>query len=142
MCRNHRYFVEATMACAKLGAVALYLNTAFAAPQLAEVMERESTTALIYDEEFADLLGRAAVTSAASSPGATASAADPTVEELIEAFDGESELTPPGESGRYIILTSGTTGTPKGAQRGSPEGLTPLAAFLSKIPRRAAARRS
>ena len=32
MCRNHRYFVEATMACAKLGAVALYLNTSFAAP--------------------------------------------------------------------------------------------------------------
>ena len=31
MCRNHRYFIEATMACAKLGAVALYLNTAFAA---------------------------------------------------------------------------------------------------------------
>ena len=30
MCRNHRYFIEATMACAKLGAVALYLNTAFA----------------------------------------------------------------------------------------------------------------
>ena len=56
MCRNHRYFVEATMACAKLGAVALYLNTAFAAPQLAEVMDRESTTALIYDEEFEGLL--------------------------------------------------------------------------------------
>ena len=35
MCRNHRYFIEATMACAKLGAVALYLNTAFAGPQLA-----------------------------------------------------------------------------------------------------------
>ncbi|HET8976224.1 MAG TPA: AMP-binding protein, partial [Solirubrobacterales bacterium] len=41
MCRNHRYFVEATMASAKLGAVCLYLNTAFAAPQLAEVMKRE-----------------------------------------------------------------------------------------------------
>src|SRR5918994_1417441 len=36
MCRNHRYFIEATMACSKLGAVALYLNTAFAGPQLAD----------------------------------------------------------------------------------------------------------
>ena len=137
MCRNHRYFVEATMACAKLGAVALYLNTAFAAPQLAEVMERESTSALIYDEEFAELLDtdRAGVSRfVAWSDG---NAADPTVEELIEAYDGETDLPPPGESGRYIILTSGTTGTPKGAQRGSPEGLMPLAAFLSKIPRRA-----
>ena len=56
MCRNHRYFIEATMACSKIGAVALYLNTAFAAPQLKEVMQRESTKALIYDDEFADLL--------------------------------------------------------------------------------------
>ncbi len=137
MCRNHRYFVEATMACAKLGAVALYLNTAFAAPQLAEVMERESTSALIYDEEFADLLvqGEAGVSRfVAWSDG---DGADPTVERLIEANDGEAELPAPAESGRYIILTSGTTGTPKGAQRGSPEGLGPLASFLSKIPRRA-----
>ena len=41
MCRNHRGFVEATLACSKLGANALYLNTAFAAPQLADVIERE-----------------------------------------------------------------------------------------------------
>jgi acyl-CoA synthetase (AMP-forming)/AMP-acid ligase II len=135
MCRNHRYFVEATMACAKLGAVALYLNTAFAAPQLAEVMERESTTVLIYDEEFADLLDDGGDVSrfVAWSDGG---APDPVVEQLIEGYDGERELPTPPESGRYIILTSGTTGTPKGAQRGSPEGLMPLAAFLSKIPRR------
>ena len=30
MCRNHRGFVDATVACSKLGAHALYLNTAFA----------------------------------------------------------------------------------------------------------------
>ena len=137
MCRNHRYFVEATMACAKLGAVALYLNTAFAAPQLAEVMERESTVALIYDEEFADLLEaadqdlRRFVAWSDGEPG------DPTVEEVIAATDGGSELDASRpRQGRYMILTSGTTGTPKGAQRGSPDGLTPLAAFLSKIPRR------
>jgi len=47
MCRNHRYFIEATIACAKLGAIALYLNTAFAGPQLADVMEREKPAALI-----------------------------------------------------------------------------------------------
>ena len=36
--------------------------------------------------------------------------------------------------GRIVILTSGTTGTPKGAQRGMPESLDPMAALLSKIP--------
>ena len=57
MCRNHRGFVEATLAAAKLGASALYLNTMFAGPQLAEVTRREGPKALVYDEEFADLLG-------------------------------------------------------------------------------------
>src|SRR5262249_25091674 len=59
MCRNHRYFVESTLASAKLGAVALYLNTAFAGPQLADVLERERPAALIYDQEFEGLLSGA-----------------------------------------------------------------------------------
>ena len=59
MCRNHRGFVEATLAAAKLGASALYLNTMFAGPQLAEVIEREGPKALVYDEEFAGLLDEA-----------------------------------------------------------------------------------
>ena len=56
MCRNHRGFIEATVACSKLGASALYLNTAFAGPQIADVMRREDPVALIYDEEFTDLI--------------------------------------------------------------------------------------
>ena len=50
MCRNHRGFVEATLAISKLGASGLYMNTAFAAPQLADVVERERPVALIHDE--------------------------------------------------------------------------------------------
>src|SRR3954462_3192120 len=56
MCRNHRGFVETTLAAAKLGASALYLNTMFAGPQLAEVTRREGPKALVYDEEFGGLL--------------------------------------------------------------------------------------
>ena len=41
MCRNHRGFVDASLAVAKLGADLLYLNTAFAGPQLVDVLERE-----------------------------------------------------------------------------------------------------
>ncbi|MGH2902294.1 MAG: AMP-binding protein, partial [Solirubrobacteraceae bacterium] len=37
MCRNHRGFIDATVACSKLGASVLYLNTAFAGPQIADV---------------------------------------------------------------------------------------------------------
>src|SRR5271165_6977007 len=60
MCRNHRGFVEATGACSKLGAGQLYLNTAFAGPQITDVIEREGPVAVIYDEEFAKLVGEGA----------------------------------------------------------------------------------
>ena len=56
MARNHRGFIEATLAAAKVGAGSLYLNTMFAGPQLAEVMEREGPKLLVHDEEFTELL--------------------------------------------------------------------------------------
>src|SRR5215208_1064554 len=59
MCRNHRGFVESTFAVSKLGASSLYLNTAFAGPQLTEVVDREGPKAIIYDEEFSGLLSEA-----------------------------------------------------------------------------------
>ncbi|WP_341231270.1 AMP-binding protein, partial [Nocardioides salarius] len=55
MCRNHRFFLDVTCAAAKLGADALYLNTAFAGPQLVEVLGRDRPAALVHDQEFPDL---------------------------------------------------------------------------------------
>jgi len=138
MCRNHRGFIDATVACSKVGANALYLNTAFAGPQIADVIRREDPKALIYDEEFAGLVGEGCVGRkcfvAWRDPGEVASA--PLLEELI-AREGDSELEPPSEKGRVVILTSGTTGTPKGATRKQPESLDPAAALFSKIPLKA-----
>ncbi|MDQ5808988.1 MAG: AMP-binding protein, partial [Actinomycetota bacterium] len=57
----------------------------------------------------------------------------PVIEDLIEEGD-DSDLSPPEEKGRVVILTSGTTGTPKGANRSQPESLDPAAALFSKIP--------
>jgi fatty-acyl-CoA synthase len=137
MCRNHRWFVEATVAVAKIGANALYLNTAFAGPQLTEVVKREQPAAIVYDHEFAELLQQAgrrrkrfvAWHDAGDDP------ADPTLESLIAAGPIERPVAP-GRVGRAIILTSGTTGTPKGADRASPESLDPAISFLSGIPLR------
>jgi fatty-acyl-CoA synthase len=138
MCRNHRGFVEATVACAKLGAGALYLNTAFAGPQITDVLRREDPVAVVYDEEFAELVDEGAAGRmrfvAWSEPGG--SAIDPTLEQLIAAGSSE-ELTPPADKGRVVILTSGTTGTPKGAARKQPDTLEPAAALFSKIPLKA-----
>ncbi len=138
MCRNHRGFIDATIACSKLGANSLYLNTAFAGPQIADVLRREDPKALIYDEEFADLVSEGCVGRkcfvAWRDPDETPSA--PLLEELI-ARETDSELQPPSEKGRVVILTSGTTGTPKGAARKQPESLDPAAALFSKIPLKA-----
>jgi acyl-CoA synthetase (AMP-forming)/AMP-acid ligase II len=138
MCRNHRGFIDATIACSKLGANALYLNTAFAGPQIADVLRREDPRALIYDEEFAALVSEGCAGRkrfvAWRDPGESPSA--PTLEELI-AREGDADLQPPSEKGRVVILTSGTTGTPKGAARKQPESLDPAAALFSKIPLKA-----
>jgi acyl-CoA synthetase (AMP-forming)/AMP-acid ligase II len=138
MCRNHRGFVEATLASAKLGASALYLNTAFAGPQLAEVTRRERPKVLVYDEEFAGLLeevGEDVARVVGWSETGARGGEEPTLEELI-ARGGDADLQPPPDKPRFVILTSGTTGAPKGAQRSNPDGLFTLAAMIDKIPYR------
>jgi acyl-CoA synthetase (AMP-forming)/AMP-acid ligase II len=139
MCRNHRGFIDATVACSKLGANALYLNTAFAGPQITDVVKREKPAALIYDSEFEELIHDAGVRRKrfiAWHDDPEARPKDPLLEDLI--LDGDpTDPVPPSEKGRVVILTSGTTGTPKGANRSQPESLDPAAALFSKIPLRA-----
>jgi len=138
LCRNHRGFVEATVACSKLGASVLYLNTGFAGPQIAEVVEREHAAGLIYDDEFAALVGDAGRSEhrfIAWRGDVEEDLPEPTLEDLIAAGD-PADVVAPAEHGRTTILTSGTTGTPKGATRGV-SGLDPIGALLSKIPLRA-----
>ena len=60
----------------------------------------------------------------------------PGLEQLIEDND-DGPLRPPAEPGRTVILTSGTTGTPKGAARTQSDSIEPAAALFSKIPLKA-----
>jgi fatty-acyl-CoA synthase len=136
LARNHRGFLEAVFAAAKCGARIVLLNTSFAGPQIREVAEREGTDLLVYDDEYSDTLkgiddpphGR--FRAWADEPG------DDTLDALI---DGGDRTAPPkpAEWPRITILTSGTTGTPKGAPRSEPRSLALIGGLLSKVPFRA-----
>jgi acyl-CoA synthetase (AMP-forming)/AMP-acid ligase II len=137
LCRNHRGFVDAFLAAGRLGVPALLLNTGFSGPQLADVLEREGASLIVYDEEFAGLVADArqritGLTEVLSWVDEETAARDvPTAEQLIQAHRGQQP--PVVRPGRVVLLTSGTTGTPKGATRsgGGPEE---LAAMLERIP--------
>ncbi|MBA2505202.1 MAG: AMP-binding protein [Thermoleophilaceae bacterium] len=143
LARNHRFFIESTVAVSKLGGNSLFLNTSFAGPQAAGVLEREKPRAVIYDAEFLDLIDEATEGRQLKRFVALEVDGDPTppakdrrLEDLI--LEGDpAEPVAPKENGKIVILTSGTTGTPKGATRGAPKSLDPVAAMLDRVPLKA-----
>lgn len=139
MCRNHRGLVETLAACSRVGADALLLNTGFSSVQLADVMAREGAGVIVYDEEFAALVGptRERLPGLKEFLGWHDGGDGPAaVETLIAANAGQR---PPRtvKPGRVVLLTSGTTGTPKGAARSADGGGGALAAMFDRIPWRA-----
>ncbi|VFA88152.1 Benzoate--CoA ligase [Gordonia paraffinivorans] len=140
LCRNHRGLIEALAATSRLGADAVLLNTGFAGPQLADVLEREGADILIADDEFdaviapaAERLPRLRRVHAWTDSGPVGGH---TVGALIAANLGRRPERP-ARAGRIVLLTSGTTGTPKGARRGGSTDVASLAAMLDRIPWRA-----
>jgi fatty-acyl-CoA synthase len=127
LARNHRGFLDAAFGAAKAGARLILLNTDFAGPQIREVAQREGTRVLVCDEEYLELLE--------GVEGTTIIAED----ELDRiATTGDTARPPkPAEHSKVIILTSGTTGTPKGATRAEPRSLIQIGALLHKTPFRA-----
>ncbi|NMO02126.1 AMP-binding protein [Gordonia sp. TBRC 11910] len=139
MCRNHRGLIESLAATSRLGLDAVLLNTGFAGPQFTDVVVGERVDLLIVDDEF-DALTAGAL---AASPGLRVvrawiddAAGSDSVDGLIESHLGHRPVRP-RRAGRIVLLTSGTTGTPKGARRGGSTDIASLAAMLDRIPWRA-----
>ncbi|MDP9117869.1 MAG: AMP-binding protein [Actinomycetota bacterium] len=140
LARNHRGLFEAIFAASKLGARTLLLNTDFAGPQLADVCAREEVAVLIHDEEFTNVvdgydapLGR--VVAWSDEPHIDARTSRMSIDSLSRA--GRTAPPPrPGRKQRIVLLTSGTTGVPKGAPRDLALSLVIPGGYLSKIPLR------
>jgi len=138
--RNHRGFVEAQVALDKLGANTLLLNTGFAGPQLKEVCAREGTRVILYDEEFRGIVEEGAGDHERFVTFAESGVPETTLDELADSHD-DSELPAPAQQGRITILTSGTTGTPKGAQRTvKRQGLDGFVGLFGRMPLRTGTR--
>jgi fatty-acyl-CoA synthase len=138
LCRNHRGFLDGSGAAAKVGADVLFLNTGFAGPQLADVLRREGASAVILDEEFLGLTKSLPSNIHRIVAWEEGAVGLPTLEGMLAGGPRPLPGRPARES-QQIILTSGTTGTPKGAQRSRPGAsamLDPLVALLENIPLR------
>ena len=126
LCRNTPLFLQSVLAGSMLGVDLVFLNTGLAGPQLAEVVAAEGIALVLHDEEFADVVADFS----ARTVGSVRS------RELVEA-SSTKDLPPPPRTSALVILTSGTTGTPKGAVRPSEGSATGVAALLGRIPIRA-----
>jgi len=137
LCRDHRGLLTVLAACNKVGAQLLLMNTGFAKPQLADVAAREKVNVLIYDEEFTDLVSAIEGDTRrflAWTDDRSVDDVEGTLEGLIAATSG-SPVAAPAKPGGLTLLTSGTTGTPKGAPRGKTSPLF-SAQLLDRVPRR------
>ena len=149
LARNHRWFLIAVCGAARAGARIILLNSEFSGPQIKEVAEREGAKVIIYDDEYYQAVSKAepelgklralgrnpdAANSSATADGYEPSGStDETLEDLIARSSGKPAPKTTRNSS-IIILTSGTTGTPKGANRSTPPTLAPIGGVLSHVP--------
>jgi acyl-CoA synthetase (AMP-forming)/AMP-acid ligase II len=125
LCRNHGGLIEAVLAATMIGADPVLANTGLPAPQLAAVAAEQRLRVLVHDAELADLT--------VSLPPEVTRLTEGDLDALIERT-AAGRLAPPVRQGRTIVLTSGTTGTPKGARRRTPGGPGPLCSIIGRIP--------
>ncbi|MFN8072385.1 MAG: long-chain-fatty-acid--CoA ligase FadD2 [Mycobacterium sp.] len=140
LARNHRWFLIANYAAARVGARTILLNTEFSGPQIRDVAAREGAKVVIYDDEYSDAVKLAETPlGKLRALGSNPDAAEPSgsTDETLASLIARSSTAPAPKASKrssIIILTSGTTGTPKGANRHAPPTLAPIGGVLSHVP--------
>lgn len=130
--RGHRGLLVSLAAAGKAGTRTVLLNTGFAGPQLTDVCLREQVEVVLADEEFTEVLDALPAHVKVILNWADGEPALPLIDDLAAAQSDEP-LPGPREPGGLVLLTSGTTGVPKGAPRNR---ISPLqsAQLLDRVP--------
>lgn len=126
LARNHVGALAVMAASSAMGSDVVLANTGMSAEQIAVVAEQQEVAVMIYDDDLAG--------SVAELPDHIARISESELARGVAAHAEPTPLTPPARGGRTIILTSGTTGTPRGAARKTPGGLGPLISIIERIP--------
>ena len=132
LCRNHRYFLEAMVAAAKIGVDSVLLNTDLAGVRTLEIAAEQNLRTIVADIEFHHRFagGGTKPTLIGAWPGTH-------FDDLVADY-GDRRLIKPCRQGDQIILTSGTTGQEVALPRVALERQPgTLAAIVERVPMRA-----
>jgi len=137
MARNGRGIVLPGFARGYAGGHLFLLNIGSSPEQLRGIIEENNINVLFIDDEFADRIPTDIQTGHTVTVVRAATEADRkglTLAEIIRKQDADTQLPLFPKHGNFVVMSSGTTGIPKGILRIEPRLPLALGGFLEAIP--------